>query len=216
MWEQLVAGRGTADERTQIATRFASRARANLRRVHAALLRAGYEFARPDAALREADENAAEQLDDFAAQHGRMPTALRVWYEHIESVDFRQSNTQALDDASPMARLGADAFVVQALEHVVEDEHFDDAPPVFFPLGGSASTCDPIGLTIPSDAFDTIVVPDTSATFGDYVRSSLASGGLPRLGLAVHGASRLPSTVSPRHPRPAELLASLVEGLEAL
>src|SRR5262245_45397025 len=77
VWRELIALGGTirrtdiyADARA-VAAEIVSRAYANLKYLHGTLSDLGYEFARPEHSLREADSHDVKMLDDLERRHGR-------------------------------------------------------------------------------------------------------------------------------------------------
>lgn len=109
VWSRIVAERRTADdiEAMAVAQETVLRARDNLAVIYRRLVELGYEFAEPnDAFVTTSPERAAEEIAVIEKHYGPLPGLARIWYSHIHSVNFAQSEIQCKDPESDLRNLG--------------------------------------------------------------------------------------------------------------
>jgi len=166
------------------------RAQFNLNLLHQRLIRLGYGFADPHAALVAAKPHASAEIEAIEQELGAIPLIARSWYLKFNSVNFCQSRSQQILSAGIRPPVAPDIFglgshpvlIFQSLqacrEHmrqlVAEEEEFrrqvpecewvDQTDPIrsghFLPLGGVASSCDPKGFPLPSRCVDAVIYDD--------------------------------------------------------
>lgn len=109
VWSRIVAERRPADdtEALAVAQETVLRARDNLAVIYERLAELGYEFAEPnDAFVTTTPERAAEEISAIETHYGPLPGLARIWYSHIHSVNFAQTETQRTDPDSDLRNLG--------------------------------------------------------------------------------------------------------------
>ncbi len=109
IWRQIVAERRPADdaESVDVAQETVFRARDNLRTIYQRLVKLGYEFAYPDDAfVTTTPEKATDDLSAIEAHYGPLPGLARIWYSHIRSVNFAQTESQCRDPDHDLRNLG--------------------------------------------------------------------------------------------------------------
>jgi hypothetical protein len=173
------------------------------------LLDLGYEFAEPEAALKDAGEDAPKRINEFEKEFGTIPIIARLWYMTFESVNFCQADGQRvyLKAGSPPAGpdingLGSHPVLYfQSLARSreqfktlkAEHEHYKNEArelgheyhPTEFGshlfLGGWASNCDPKGFALPSTGIDGVIFNDGGGDsyFVDELRKAFQWGGFP-------------------------------------
>ena len=109
VWSRIVAERRPADDidALAVAQETVLRARDNLSVIHGRLVALGYEFAEPnDAFVTTTPEKSAEEISAIETHYGPMPGLARIWYSHIHSVNFAQTETQRKNKDSDLRNLG--------------------------------------------------------------------------------------------------------------
>lgn len=109
VWRQIVdESRSASDaEAVAVAVETVLRARDNLGIIHGRLVELGYEFAEPDDAFAPTTpEDAEEELAALEADYGAIPGLMRIWYSHIRSVNFCQTEAQCSEPDDPLKGLG--------------------------------------------------------------------------------------------------------------
>jgi hypothetical protein len=247
VWRELIAlGDAVRQEpllsdATSVCKEIVRRARTNLRILHRRLLDLGYEFADPEAALRDAAEDASRKIDAFEMDFGAVPVIARVWYTTFDSVNFSQADRQRayLQGGRPapgpeIYGLGSHSVLFfQSLERSreqlktlkAEHEHYarearehgreyhpTDLGSHLF-LGGWASNCAPKGFSLPCEGVDGVIFDDGAGDtyFVDELRTAFQWGGFPFWQWGLTN----PRFYSPMEYRPnfEKLLPQLKEGL---
>jgi hypothetical protein len=228
-------------EATTVCKEIVRRARINLRTLHRRLLDLGYEFAEPEAALKDAADDAPSKLDEFENEFGIIPIIARLWYLTFDSVNFCQADHQRAYLKNGFPPLGPDIYGLgshpvlyfQSLERsrgqfkALKAEHDDYAKearelghksyPTEFGshlfLGGWASNCDPKGFALPCTGIDGVIFNDggSDTYFVDELRKAFQWGGFPFWQWGL----KKPKFYSPMEYRPnfKKLLPILKEGL---
>ena len=109
VWRQIVDECRLASDPQAIAVAQETVVRAceNLRKIYGRLVELGYEFAEPDDAfVTTTPEEAASELAELEAEYGTLPGLTRIWYSHIRSVNFSQTEAQCKDPAHTLKGLG--------------------------------------------------------------------------------------------------------------
>lgn len=110
VWRRIVEERRTSDDADAfaVAQETVLRARDNLGKIYERLIELGYEFAEPhEAFVTTTPEDAAEEIAAIETQYGPLPGLARLWYSHLHSVNFAQSDTQREDPESELRNLGS-------------------------------------------------------------------------------------------------------------
>src|ERR1043166_4663281 len=100
VWRELIAlGEAVRDEPllsdvTAVCKEVVRRAQINLRILHRRLVELGYEFAEPEAAMKDAAKDAPGRISEFEMEFGTLPIIARLWYTTFESVNFCQADQQ--------------------------------------------------------------------------------------------------------------------------
>jgi hypothetical protein len=101
-WRELVAQKDAIRnepilfDAMNVCKEICRRGHRNLVMIYQRLCDLGFEFAEPSVALVETKTNAKHEVDEFERVFGVMPLVARVWYERIDSVDYRQTESQLL------------------------------------------------------------------------------------------------------------------------
>ncbi|WP_442511293.1 hypothetical protein SH528x_002963 [Novipirellula sp. SH528] len=109
VWRLIVDERRPADdpEAVEVAQETVRRARDNLRTIYERLIELSYAFAEPDDAfVTTTPEEAAEEISAVEMHYGPLPGLARIWYSHIHSVNFTQTETQGRDPDHDLRNLG--------------------------------------------------------------------------------------------------------------
>lgn len=109
VWRQIVDERRPADDREAgaVAEETVLRARDNLQIIYERLVDLGYDFAEPENAFVTTTPKAAEdELVAIEADFGVLPGLMRLWYSHVRSVDFSQTEAQCKESGHPLKGLG--------------------------------------------------------------------------------------------------------------
>lgn len=183
--------RGTPDwaDAVAVARETMTRARTNVELLIELLPAGGYRFRQsPQAVFVPPPADVEAQLDAFEAKAGRMPLALRAWYEHVGQVDLTGAHPD-WDFAYP------DAFVVAApLDYLASefaeweadrgtewdrgDFTLDLAPDSLHKADVSGGP--PYGIAVPNDGIDGLFLNERhQTTFVNYLRIAFAWGGFP-------------------------------------
>jgi hypothetical protein len=215
VWRELIAlGEAVRHEPllsdvTAVCKEAVRRAQINLRVLHRRLLELGYEFAKPEAALKDAGEDAIGRIDEFEKEFGALPVIARLWYKTFDSVNFCQADSQRAylkggfpPSAPDIYGLGSHPVLYfQSLERSREQsktlkgehEHYakearefgHEYHPTDFGshlfLGGWASNCDPKGFALPCTGIDGVIFNDGGGDtyFVDELRKAFQWGGFP-------------------------------------
>jgi hypothetical protein len=247
VWRELIApGEAVRHEpllsdATAVCNEIVRRAQINLRLLHRRLLDLGYEFAEPQAALKDAAEEAPSRIDAFENEFGRIPVIARSWYSTFESVNFCQADRQQASrkggfppSAPDINGLGSHPVLFfQGLERSREQfetlkaEHGESAKEArelghaYYPtefgshlfLGGWASNSDPKGFALPCMGIDGVIFNDGGGDtyFVDELRQAFQWGGFPFWQWGL----KKPKFYAPMEYRPnfEKLLPLLKEGL---
>lgn len=196
VWSELIA-LGSAvrcepilSDAVSVAKEIVDRAYRNLCLLHPRLIDFGYEFASPQDALREANDEDRKLLNEVETEFGQMPIIFRAWYERIGSADFCQARSQLwLPKGEIKPATGPDIYGLGAnpelvylsleeclqyrREMIEERAHaFAEAikhgakidavadNPRFLPIGGAASDCRPKGISLPNSDVDAAIRND--------------------------------------------------------
>jgi hypothetical protein len=124
VWQTLVAS-GDAVQREPlrsqawaVAQELVSRTIGNLRIIHAFLVELGYEFREPDNVITLATDQTLDGLAEIEHQLGQVPMVLRAWWNHIDKVDFSQSEQQRQSEVGPHS----DGLVPNPSLHILPPE----------------------------------------------------------------------------------------------
>jgi hypothetical protein len=115
VWRQIVEERRPADdaEAVAVAEETVLRARDNLRTIYERLVELGYDFAEPDDAfVTTTPEEAADEIGRVEARFGALPGLVRLWYSHIRSVNFAQTEAQCCDPNHVLKSLGRQPLAI--------------------------------------------------------------------------------------------------------
>jgi hypothetical protein len=169
------------DDAIAVARAAMRRARANVERLVAELPAIGYEFeAEP---LVSPPPDAARLLDELEAEIGRLPLALRIWFEEVGQVN--------LDGRHPDWELDyPDPLVVEAPIDYIREEYRDwrESGPAEFELAlapdalhkADVSGGPPYSMTVPDDGADGLLLGEPhETTFVNYLRIAFRAGGMP-------------------------------------
>ncbi|MCR9118856.1 MAG: hypothetical protein NXI22_18120 [bacterium] len=109
VWRQIVDESRSANdpEAVAVAQETVLRARDNLRTIYERLVELGYDFAEPDDAfVATTPEEAGDELAAIEAEYGALPGLMRIWYSHIRSVNFAQTEAQCNEPGHILRSLG--------------------------------------------------------------------------------------------------------------
>jgi hypothetical protein len=247
VWRELIAlGEAVREEpllsgATAVCEEIVRRARNNLHMLHQRLLDLGYEFAEPEAALKDATDDAPAKIDEFEKEFGTIPLVARLWYTTFDSVNFCQADSQRAYLKGGFPPSGPDIYglgshpvlyfqsLARSREQFkrlkAENERFarearglgHDYHPTDFGsslfLGRWASNCDPKGFALPCTGVDGVIFNDGSGDtyFVDELRNAFHWGGFPFWQWGL----KKPKFYSPMEYRPnfEKMLPLLKEGL---
>lgn len=108
VWKQIVDEQRAANdsEAIAVAEEMVFRAKGNLRSIYEKLVELGYEFAEPaEAFVTTTPEESKDELDALEADLGALPGLMKIWYSHIHSVNFSQSEAQCKEAGHVMKGL---------------------------------------------------------------------------------------------------------------
>lgn len=239
VWNELIrCGDGIRREPLQseakaVAREIVDRAYTNLVVLRSVLLDLGYEFARPERVIVEASSADARWLMDVENQFGPLPIILRLWFERIACVDFRQAQGQLFkteqtdEQGLDVAGLGCNCVLVflslpeclslaRGLLRPGCDEFEISSPRQerFLPLGAYASNNVAKGFWLPNQRVDGVYYNDGGGDmyFVDELRNAFASGGFPFWALQFNSRRHVLSPVGnvPNFPK---VLSTLTENL---
>ncbi len=220
---------------TAVANEFVARAWHNLTLLQQRLNDLGYCFAHKERVLVPSGPEDIAAMDLVEREMGRLPIAVRAWYQQIGSVDFRQARFQLRETKENMgmdhagfeavAGLGSHPVLIfeglsqcLARQRAMIEEAKGEGVSLEWvrsrlPLGGTASNCDFKGIELPCNGVDGVLY---NAGFGeiyfvDEVRSAFEWGGFP-FWHHVRGRTRSPAVIS-FTPDYAQVLPLLKEGL---
>ena len=109
VWRRIVdESRPASDpEASAVAHETVLRARDNLSKIYERLVEIGYDFEEPDEAfVTTTPEEAADEISSIEAEYGALPELARIWYSHIRSVNFAQTETQGRAPDHDLRNLG--------------------------------------------------------------------------------------------------------------
>lgn len=183
--------RGTPDwaDAVAVARETMTRARTNVERLVQLLPAAGYRFRQPpDAVLVPRVDDIEAQLQVFEAKVGRLPLALRAWYEHVGHVDLTGSHpdwdfeyTDPLVLNTPLDYLAGEFEIWEADRGTEWDMGafaVELGPDMLHKADVSGGT--PYGIAVPNDGVDGLVLWERhQTTFVNYLRIAFVWAGLP-------------------------------------
>jgi hypothetical protein len=207
------------DDATEVARETMRHVRANVERLHAALLEDGYRFDRPDDALVAPAADAHDRLDQVERVVGPLPLSLRGWFEVVGSVNFVGVHPEwDFEYADPLVVDCPIDHIVREYEEREASGWFEEEDTDRFPLDlapdylhkADVSGGAPYSIWVPDAAADARWEFDDlhETAFVGYLRSALLDwGGFPGW------ARRVPAWAAPTEPWPP-LLADLTARFE--
>jgi hypothetical protein len=130
------------DDATEVARETMRHVRANVERLHAALLEDGYRFDRPDDALVAPAADAHDRLDQVERVVGPLPLSLRGWIEVVGSVNFVGVHPEwDFEYADPLVVDCPIDHIVREYEEREASGWFEEEDTDRFPLDLALTTC---------------------------------------------------------------------------
>lgn len=199
------------DDAVAVARSTMTRARSNIEQLVQELSAAGYEF-ESNPHLPPKPEVVAE-LDALEAQIGRLPLALRMWFEEVGQVNFVGSHPRwAFDYPDPLVVEAPIDYILSEHQEWIDGKgtEWDRGSAFEIPLApdylhkANVSGGMPYSMTVPTDAVDGLFLWEPhQTTFVNYVRIAFRMAGMP-------GWQREPALLDdwalPQSEPPAELL----------
>jgi len=172
-----------------VARETMTRARTNVERLIELLPAGGYRFRQPrEAVLVPPLADIDAQLQVFETKVGRLPLAVRAWYEHVGQVDLTGSHpdwdfeyTDPLVLNTPLDYLAGEFEIWEAEQGTEWDMGafvVELGPDMLHKADVSGGT--PYGIAVPNEGVDGLVLWERhQTTFVNYLRIAFAWAGLP-------------------------------------
>lgn len=188
------------------------RVRANVEQLVELLPGIGFEFEREP--FIPPSENASQELDELERTIGRMPLALRLWFEEIGEVDLvGRHPAWDFDYPDPLVVQAPVGYVLSEFEEFEHDRgtEWDRGSAFEVPIApdylhkADVSGGMPYSMAVPNAGADGLLLWEPhQTTFVNYLRIAFAMGGMP--GWQRHPAL-LEDWASPPSAPPSELVA---------